>query len=449
MRTYCKSVKLDENFILDSIQVYIADHDDNIATTKLFAWYGQVSRTKAKKLIAEDVQFVINITQQIASDMAWHIRTRTVREHVLMTDPEEQIIRYVPIIDGNNGKHRELGIEKMMLQLYEVVLRDALAPLFKAKVGVFQVAAIKKKGQSYGKRHMKRWLERDPDGTKYLWKADVHKCYPSIPREKLRKRLHRDVHKNKDVVYLCDAIIDLYIEADTEAQRPDPSRGILIGSPAAKDLSNYYLSDAYHYASEQIAVKEKRRGQEKRKRLLSHIMIYADDIVMTGGSKRDLRKAAFILIDFMSESLGLSIKDTWQMTKFTYVSKDGRKHGNVIDFMGIVFRSVKSSLRYYGKNQTKLRKVVTTVRDSIFLRGRRKFVKVVDKLKHKIALTQKYAMSFMAYNGWIKVNDTFNFQKKSCWKQISKIAARIIGRYAKEKPYETEYYYKKWRKLYA
>lgn len=449
MRTYCKSVKLDENFILDSIQVYIADHDDNIATTKLFAWYGQVSRTKAKKLIAEDVQFVINITQQIASDMAWHIRTRTVREHVLMTDPEEQIIRYVPIIDGNNGKHRELGIEKMMLQLYEVVLRDALAPLFKAKVGVFQVAAIKKKGQSYGKRHLKRWLERDPDGTRAIWKGDVRKCYPSVPRENLRQRLHRDTHKNKDVVYLEDAIIDLYIESDLILKRPDPDKGLLIGSPAAKDLSNYYLSSAYHYASEEIAVTEKRRGQEKRKRLLSHIMIYADDIILTGSSKRDLRKGAMMLISFIADSLGLNIKDTWQMCKFSYLDKSGKERGNIIDYMGIVFRTVGSGLRYYGKEKTKFRKVTTTIRDSIFLRGRAKFNRFVGKIHHKITVLQSYAMSFMAYNGWIKVNDTFTFQKETCWKQVSKIAARIIGRYAKEQPYETEYYYKKWRKLYA
>ena len=449
MRTYCKDVKFDEDFIMKSISVYIADHSDNVAMVKLFAWYGNVSHTKARKLMEESVKFMVSIQQQIASEMAWHIKTRTIREHVMMTDPAEPIVRYVPIIDGNNGKHRELGIEKMMLQLYEVVLRDALAPLFKAKVGVFQVAAIKKKGQSFGKRYMKRWLERDPDGTKNIWKGDVKKCYPSVPRENLRSRLHRDVHKNKDAVYLCDAVIDLYIEADTAAERPDPSRGILIGSPAAKDLSNYYLSEAYHYASEQIAMTEKRRGKESRKRLLSHIMIYADDIVMTGSSKKDLRKAVQILMDFMSDRLGLSVKDTWKMSKFTYVSKEGKTHGNVIDFMGIVFRSVDSSVRFYGKMRVKLRKVVTTIRDSIFLRGKRKFTKVVRKMKEKATITQQYAMSFMAYNGWVKVNDTFHFQKESGWKQVSKIAARIIGRYAKEKPYETEYYYKKWRKLYA
>ena len=449
MRTYCKDVKFTEDFILKSISVYIADHDDSVAMIKLFAWYGNVSHTKARRLISENTQFVVETQKQIAAEMEWHIRTRTIREHVMMTDPSEPIIRYVPIIDGNNGKHRELGIEKMMLQLYEVVLRDALAPLFKAKVGVFQVAAIRKKGQSFGKRYMKRWLERDPDGTKNIWKGDVKKCYPSVPRENLRSRLHRDVHKNKDAVYLCDAVIDLYIEADTAAERPDPSRGILIGSPAAKDLSNYYLSEAYHYASEQIAMTEKRRGKESRKRLLSHIMIYADDIVMTGSSKKDLRKAVQILMDFMSDRLGLSVKDTWKMSKFTYVSKEGKTHGNVIDFMGIVFRSVDSSVRFYGKMRVKLRKVVTTIRDSIFLRGKRKFTKVVRKMKEKATITQQYAMSFMAYNGWVKVNDTFHFQKESGWKQVSKIAARIIGRYAKEKPYETEYYYKKWRKLYA
>ena len=45
--------------------------------------------------------------------------------------------------------------------------------------------------------------------------------------------------------------IELYEEFPNPESK-DTMRGILIGSPVSKDLCNYFLSYAYHYAVEKL-----------------------------------------------------------------------------------------------------------------------------------------------------------------------------------------------------
>ena len=79
-----------------------------------------------------------------------------------------------------------------MKRLYGMLQKE----MFEAKIGEYQVASIKGRGQSYGKKHIKRWISSDPEGTKYCGKADVQKCYPSMPHDKLKALLHRDLRKS-------------------------------------------------------------------------------------------------------------------------------------------------------------------------------------------------------------------------------------------------------------
>lgn len=77
--------------------------------------------------------------------------------------------------------------------------------------------------------------------------------------------------------------IELYEEFPNPESK-DTMRGILIGSPVSKDLCNYFLSYAYHYASEKLVKISTRRGKTREKRLISHVIFYADDIVLFSGN---------------------------------------------------------------------------------------------------------------------------------------------------------------------
>lgn len=104
-----------------------------------------------------------------------------------------------------------------------------------------------------------KWTSRDPEGTRYFAKADIYHCYPSISHDILLNFIDRDLNKCDDLKYLFHLFIKLYEEY------PSPKsegfgKGILIGSPVSKDLCNYYLSKAYHYAAECLFKNRKKKN---------------------------------------------------------------------------------------------------------------------------------------------------------------------------------------------
>ena len=87
----------------------------------IFAYYGSISKNEARRRLENSPEFVASVIDQIAYEMSWHLKTRTVREHIYMVVPEEKLVKNVDIVDGMSGKIRTLGLEKMIMQLYEVL----------------------------------------------------------------------------------------------------------------------------------------------------------------------------------------------------------------------------------------------------------------------------------------------------------------------------------------
>lgn len=50
-------------------------------------------------------EFVASVIDQIAYEMSWHLKTRTVREHIYMVVPEEKLVKNVDIVDGMSRKN--------------------------------------------------------------------------------------------------------------------------------------------------------------------------------------------------------------------------------------------------------------------------------------------------------------------------------------------------------
>ena len=64
-----------------------------------------------------------------------------------------------------------------------------------------------------------------------------------------------------------------------------------------------------------------RRGKTTRKRLIYHIMIQMDDIILFGSNKKDLHKAMLLVIEFVKSTLCLKIKDSWSLFRTGYVEQ--------------------------------------------------------------------------------------------------------------------------------
>ena len=113
-------------------------------------------------------------------------------------------IHYQNRTDKASGKERRIGIASIKQQVYDYIVINAIKPMLNAKIGPYQCASIKGRGQIFGKKAIERWIRKEESATKYYCKEDIYHYYPSIPRDRLKKLLARDI-KNEVILELSIA----------------------------------------------------------------------------------------------------------------------------------------------------------------------------------------------------------------------------------------------------
>lgn len=216
-------------------------------------------------------------------------------------------------------------------------------------------SCIKNRGIHAAANKIKMQLKNDPYGTKYCFKMDIKKFYPSIDHEILKKILRRKI-KDNDLLYLLDEIID-------------SAKGVPIGNYLSQFFANIYLAYFDHWVKEEIGVKYYYR--------------YADDIVILSDNKEDLHDVFQKINKYITENLNLQIKHNYQI--FPVKSRG-------IDFLGYVF--------YH--DHVLLRKSI-----------KQKFCKKVSKItKDKNINTIVFKQSICSWWGWAKHCNSTHLMKK-------------------------------------
>lgn len=310
-----------------------------------------------RSLAYKDKTILYPIADYIAKEMYREIKGRDIR-----LAP----IRYQRRKDHSNGKIREIGISSMKQQLYDYVAVKCCQELFSAKIGTYQCASIKGRGQIYGKRAIEKWFRKNPKKCKWIAKCDIRKYYPSVNKDILKRYLKRDI-VNEDVLYLLFSLIDTYKD------------GLCIGSYLSQFLANYLLSYAYHYLDEYCY--KIRRG--KRKSLIWKKLFYMDDIFMCGPDKRDLRLGVRMLEKYLYEKMNLAIKDGYEI------------HG---------LNDYPTDMMGFKMDQKK-----TTVRKRIFERADKHYRKYKDT---RIEIPIKDAKSIVSRYGYFKHSDSKKYLKR-------------------------------------
>ena len=139
-----------------------------------------------------------------------------------------------------------------------------------------------------------------------------------------------------------------------------------------------------------------------------------DDFLLIGSRKADVRKAMKLLVKYMNEYLDLTVKPDWKLFQIDWIDKDGKHHGEPIDMMGF-----------------KIYRDHTEVRRSIFLRGRRAFVKAGKYVEKGKAIPLDLAYRCIAYYGWFKHSDSEYFREKYNVDKIFEKAKRRVSRESK------------------
>lgn len=304
---------------------------------------------------------------------------KSISQNIILRRLELPPIQWFTIEDSCTGKIRDIGKESILHQIYNYIAVYGIKDMCTAKIGYSQCACVPERGQVYGKNIIEKWLRKDIAGTKYCLKMDIKKCYPSIDKNRLLSFLKRDI-KNDTLLWLLEKLIDMF------------DKGLSIGSYLSQWLCNYYLSYAYHYAVEQLAVEKTRRGVTKRTRLVNHVLFYMDDIIFLGGNKRDLMKAFNLFSTYLDKVLGLTIKSSWRLFRVQYTDKYGKSHGSPIDIMGF---------KFYRDH--------TTVRRRTFFKFRRKILIIEKCIRYKEAINKHLAENTVSLYGWLKNCDCYKF----------------------------------------
>lgn len=222
-------------------------------------------------------------------------------------------------------------------------------------------SCIKNRGIHKALKDVKHAL-KDEANTQYCLKLDVRKFYPSIDHAILKQLIRKKI-KDKRLLSLLDEIIE-------------SAQGVPIGNYLSQFFANLYLTYLDHWIKEQKKVR--------------YYFRYADDIVILGRDKQELRDLFYNIQDYLNNKLKLNFKDNWQIFKV-----DSRG----IDFVGYrIFHT-----------HTLLRKSI-----------KKKFCKKINKLNKKQNLDKDtYKQKICSYIGWIKYCNGRNLlNKMSKYKEL-------------------------------
>ena len=285
------------------------------------------------------------------------------QKQLLARKLEFPAIWYKEKIDSSSQKVRLIGIQNVAQQLFDYVAVYAMHDLM-GRIGEYQCASIPGRGPIYGMTHIKKWLSER--GNKYVAQLDVQKCFPSIPQERVLAMIDKYV-ANADVRWLTHELLGTF------------QVGLSIGSYLSQYLCNLYLSQLYHYISEQLYYT--RRG--KRINLVDHVLFYMDDLYLQGRNSKSLHKAVKLAVKYARDNLGLTLKQDWVVRKI--------RDGDFADMMGF---------RIYCDH--------VAIRKRVFLRVRRAYKKPLGRAKPTLQQAQKC----VSYAGIIKHTSSIKLAKK-------------------------------------
>lgn len=391
MKRYNKDFKYTKEFIKECIYLCLNRRWRRTDVSYFFAEYiikfglnnglskHRVAKHIRHNFIAVDKTLLNGLIDRIAYDMLNDINNRRI---------EFKPIVYQERFDSGSNKVRKIGITTIKQQIFDYIAVKSCENMFLAKIGYYQCASLKGKGPLFGKQAIEKWIRKNPTKSRYYFKCDIKKCYPSVNRNRLLLLLKRDI-KNKDILYVLETLIRTY------------DRGICIGSYLSQHLANYYLSYLYHYVSEKLVRTRKcRNGRMKTINIVTHVLFYMDDIIVFTSKKAYLKIIARKLERYAREFLMLRLKDNKLF---------GDVNSRFIDMMGYKIYAHK-----------------TTIRKRTFYRIRRLLFKARQCCN---VMPIKLARQIACYYGYIKHTDSYKFRKKYKVDSIIKKVREVISVY--------------------
>ena len=385
MKRYCKNVDVtDREFISTAVRDCIKKKLSRKDTIELFCQYSGLPYNAIHRIVkcGYSKGYIDGLIETIIDG---------IRQEIIYQSYVIKPIHYQTKIDGNSGKVRQIGIQDVKQQLYDYIAAYGLWELFTAKIGYYQCSALENKGQIFGVKALKSWVE--DHNIRYAIQSDIRHFYDTIDTDVLKNMLRRDV-KNEPLLHLTFFLIDTF------------DKGLAIGSYLSQLLACYYLSYAYHYVTEQCyRIRKHKDGTQSRVNLVDHALWFADDCVLLGSNFKDLKKAHKLYAQFCKDKLHIEVKAEIKIIDL---------RTGYIDMMGY---------RVSRKN--------VTIRSSDFIRLRRNQKRVESYPDNCIPLHE--ARGFASRSGALKHSDSKHYCKRTGALETKQKCNEIISRKTRRK----------------
>ena len=278
--------------------------------------------------------------------------------------------------DGSSKKVRSItGVPLYPDQIIQQLIIEVSEPIFLKESYEYSCGSIRGRGTHKGIKYIKKVIKRhskyDKSAIKYGAQLDITKCYPSISHSYLKGQLRRKF-RGKLFIWLSFAIIDSYHDFERDGEY----YGIAIGYPVSQGFCNFALTPLDHYIKEELGIE--------------YYVRYVDDKTLFCRNKKLLHKAVKAIIEFL-KSIGLKIKENWQVFRFDYINKYGKRLGRAIDTLGCRFFRDKMILRK---------------RNALAIRRQ---VRKISKMKK---VTAHAAQSLMSRLGQLRHCNSYRFYQK-------------------------------------
>lgn len=270
--------------------------------------------------------------------------------------------------DKSAGKWRDIYEPRLWPDQYvHHALIQTLQPIMMRGMDRWCCGSIRGRGIHYGQAALKRWMEKDPKGTRYCAELDIHHFYESLQPEAVFQHIKGLVkdHRLLDVVW---RVI---------------KNGILIGAYFSQWFANTFLQPL-----DQLIRQSGLR--------VSHYIRYMDNFTITGPNKRSLHKLVGIISDWLAQH-GLRLKSNWQIFRTSFTPKVERAHAKLPEAKRRHRKPrLPTALGYrYGNGYTLLRK-------RNLHRLKRQLADYYRKLRHRAKIPITLAQGLLSRLGQLK-----------------------------------------------
>ena len=308
--------------------------------------------------------------------------------------------------DGMSGKIRNVAHCCVFHQLFNHLLVIGLYPLFKAKILPCQFASLPKRGQTGLKNFVMKRLRNNSLGIRHARKTDVKHAYESTSYSLIISIIKREIPSAMWIIALLSAIAEM-----------SPKGCLIIGGYLDAFLFNFLMSYALRYAMAQYKIRRSIKTP-----LIKFVVSFMDDFAFVGSRDADIKKVIYLVSRYLAENFNLELK-FGKYTGFISIAEEKRRRKELLP--------AKRSCPFLDVGGYRMCRGHSTIRDLIFIRLRRAFLRADKELKSTGKLCIRRAYSVISYYGYLKNTNSKKVRQKSNADYLKSVAKYTISYYSK------------------